>query len=71
MIVRDTPMHLIGQHSRATTKFVFLEIVFRLEAKIIKLMAGSNSGHGGFLCQCAEAFPENIIVLLPPPLKAI
>ena len=63
MIVRGTSAHLIGQHSRATTKFVFLEIVFRLEAKIIKLKAG----HGGFLCQCAKAFPANIIVLLAPP----
>jgi hypothetical protein len=62
-LVRGTSTHLIGQHSRATTKFVFLEIVFRLEAKIIILKAG----HGVFLCQCAKAFPANIIVLLVTP----
>jgi hypothetical protein len=67
MIVRGTSTHLIGQHSRATTKFVFLEIVFRLEAKTTKLKAG----HGVFLCQCAKAFPANIVVFLAPPLKAI
>ena len=67
MIVRGTSTHLIGQHagSRATTKFVFLEIVFRLEAKIIKLKAGC----GGFICQYAKALPANIIVLLAPPWK--
>jgi hypothetical protein len=65
VVVRGTSTHLIGQHSRATTKFVFLEIVFRLEAKIIKLKAG----YGFFLCQCAKAFPANIIVLLAPPWK--
>ena len=68
MIARGASTHLIGKHSRATTKFAFLDIVFRLEAKIIKLKAG----HGSFLCcQCARAFPVNIIVLLAPPLKAI
>ena len=45
---------------------MFLEIVFRLEAKIIKLKAG----HRFFLCQCAKAFPANII-FVAPPLKAI
>jgi hypothetical protein len=63
MIVQGTSVHLIGQHSQATTKFVFLEIVFRLKAKLIKLKAG----HGGFLRQFAKAFPENIIDLLPLP----
>jgi hypothetical protein len=46
---------------------VFLEIVFRLEAKIIKLKAGC----GVFLCQRAKAFPANITVLLVSPLEAI
>jgi hypothetical protein len=62
MIVRGTSAHLTGQQSRATTKFVFLGIVFRLKAKIIKLKAG----YGVFLCQFAKAFPANITVLLVP-----
>jgi hypothetical protein len=44
---------------------VFLEIVFRLEAKMTKLKAGC----GAFLCQRAKAFPANMIVLLVPPWK--
>jgi hypothetical protein len=26
-----------------------------------------KAGHGGFLCQCATAFPANMIVFVPPP----
>ena len=62
MVVRGTSGDLIGYHSRATAAFVFLEIVFHLEAKIIKFKVG----YGVFLCQCAKAFPGNIIVLLRP-----
>jgi hypothetical protein len=61
MIVRGTSARLIGQHSRAAI-IMFLEIVFRLEARMIKLKAG----HGGFLYQCAKAFPANVIFFVPP-----
>jgi hypothetical protein len=40
--VQGTSAHLIGKHIRATTKFMFLGIVFHLEA--IKLKAGHGCG---------------------------
>jgi hypothetical protein len=46
---------------------VFLEIVFHLEANIIKLKAG----HGGFFYQRAKAFSANAILLPHSPLEAI
>jgi hypothetical protein len=45
---------------------VFLGVVFHLEAKIIKFKVG----YGVFLCQCAKAFPGNIMVFVETLLKA-
>jgi hypothetical protein len=67
MIVRGTSAHLIGQHNRATTKFVFLEIVFRLEAEITKLKVG----HGGFPLSVRQGLPGKHNCFVGPPLKAI
>ena len=61
----DSSRHIGESHwltQPSDNKIVFLEIVFHLEAKIIKFKVG----YGVFLCQCAKAFPGNIIVLLRP-----
>ena len=66
MIVRGTLAHLIGQHSRATTKFVFSGHCFPSWGQNNKIEGGARS----FNCQWRQAFPENMIVFLAP-LKAI
>jgi hypothetical protein len=66
MIVRGTSAHLIGQHSRATTKFVFLEIVFRLKAKII-----IEGGARGFSLSVRQGLSGKYNCFVAPPLKAI
>ena len=61
----DSSRHIGESHwltQPSDNKIVFLEIVFHLEAKIIKFKVG----YGVFLCQCAKAFPGNIMVLLRP-----
>ena len=61
----DSSRHIGESHwltQPSDNKIVFLGVVFHLEAKIIKFKVG----YGVCLCQCAKAFPGNIIVLLRP-----
>ena len=61
----DSSRHIGESHwltQPSDNKIVFLGVVFHLEAKIIKFKAGC----GVCLCQCAKAFPGNIMVLLRP-----
>jgi hypothetical protein len=68
VIVRGTSTHLIGQHSRATTKFVFLflGIISRLKAEIMKLKAGT-----GFSLLVRQGLSGKHNCFVGGPLKAI